>query len=171
MYLVRDIPLVARSLVPAVLLSLVLPLAPAKAERILEPLRFFEGRTEMLSLVKVMMKKPYSSRTVGRGHILPDGSLSLVQQIYDHGKPTRQRRWKIREIGPGKYTGTMSEAVGPVQVQDIGGRFLFKFSMKGKLAIEQWITPMPGGKTARTRMTAKKLGMRVATSEGTIRKF
>jgi hypothetical protein len=171
MYLVRNIPLAGRSLVPAVLLSLALPLVPAKAERTLEPLRFFEGRTEMLSLVKVMMKKPYSSRTIGRGHILPDGSLSLVQQIQDPGKPTRQRRWKIREIGPGKYTGTMSEAIGPVQVQEIGGRFLFRFSMKGKLAIEQWITPMPGGKTARTRMTAKKLGMRVATSEGTIRKF
>ena len=137
----------------------------------IEPLRFFEGRTEMLSLVRVMMKKPYSSRTVGRGRILPDGSLSLVQQIHDHGKPPSQRSWKIREVSPGKFTGTMSEAVGPVQIQQIGGRFLFKFSMKGKLAIEQWITPMPGGKTATTRMTAKKLGMRVASSEGTIRKF
>ena len=171
MYLARNNANAGRSLVPAVLLSLALPFAPAKAERTLEPLRFFEGRTEMLSLVKVMMKKPYSSRTIGRGHILPDGSLSLVQQIQDPGKPTRQRRWKIRKIGPGKYTGTMSEAIGPVQVQEIGGRFHFRFSMKGKLAIEQWITPMPGGKTARTRMTARKLGMSVATSEGTIRKF
>ena len=171
MYLARNHRIAGRSLVPALLLSLALPFAPAKAERIIEPLRFFEGRTEMLSLVRVMMKKPYSSRTVGRGRILPDGSLSLVQQIHDHGKPPSQRSWKIREISPGKFTGTMSEAVGPVQIQQIGGRFLLKFSMKGKLAIEQWITPMPGGKTATTRMTAKKLGMRVASSEGTIRKF
>ena len=171
MYPARNHRISSRSLVAALLISLALPLAPAKAERILEPLRFFEGRTEMLSLVKVMMKKPYASRTVGRGQILPDGSLSLVQQIHDHGKPISQRRWRIREISPGKFTGTMSEAVGPVQIQQIGTRFLFKFRMKGKLAIEQWITPMPGGKAATTKMTAKKLGMRVATSEGTIRKF
>lgn len=171
MNVVRDQRARGYALIPAVLISLALPVVPAKAERILEPLRFFEGRTEMLSLVKVMMKEPYSSRTVGRGQILPDGSLSLVQQIHNHGKPASQRRWKIREISPGKFTGTMSEAIGPVQIQQIGGKFLFKFRMKGKLAIEQWVTPLPGGKTARTKMTAKKLGMRVATSEGTIRKF
>ena len=137
----------------------------------LEPLRFFEGRTEMLSLVKVMMKKPYQSRTVGTGRILPDGSLSLIQHINDHGKPSTQRRWLIREISPGKFTGTMSEAVGPVQVQQIGGKFLFRFKMKGKLAIEQWLTPLPGGKAARSKVTVKKFGMRVASSEGTIRKL
>ena len=169
--LVRDQRASQYALIPAALISLVLPVVPAKAERILEPLRFFEGRTEMLSLVKVVMKKPYSSRTVGRGHIQSDGSLSLVQQIYDQGKPASQRRWKIREVSPGRYTGTMSEAIGPVHIQQVGSRFLFKFRMKGKLAIEQWITPLPGGKAARTRMTAKKLGMRVATSEGTIRKL
>lgn len=65
----------------------------------------------------------------------------------------------------------MSEAVGPVQVQQIGGKFLFRFKMKGKLAIEQWLTPLPGGKAASSKVTVKKLGMRVASSEGTIRKL
>ena len=157
--------------VPSLLIALAVPAGPAKAERIIEPLRFFEGRTEMLSLVKVMMKKPYRSRTVGTGRILADGSLSLIQHINDHGKPPTQRRWLIREISPGKFTGTMSEAVGPVQVQQIGGKFLFRFKMKGKLAIEQWLTPLPGGKAARSKVTVKKFGMRVASSEGTIRKL
>jgi hypothetical protein len=119
----------------------------------------------------VAMKKPYSSKTLARGQILSDGSLSLIQQVHDQGKPTRHRRWLIREISPGRFTGTMSDAVGPVQIQQIGGKFLFRFSMKGKLAIEQWITPLPGGKSARSKVTVRKLGMRVATSEGTIRKL
>jgi hypothetical protein len=136
-----------------------------------EAFRFFEGRTELLSLVKVMMKRPYSSKTIGRGQILSDGSLSLVQQVYDPGKPISHRRWLIREVSPGRFTGTMSEAVGPVHIQQIGGKFLFRFKMKGKLAIEQWITPLPGGKIARSKVTVQKLGMRVATSEGTIRKL
>ena len=167
MYLLRN----GWPLVPALLMSLAVPVAPAAAQGNVEPLRFFEGRTELLSQVKVMMKKPYRSQTVGRGQILPDGSLSLVQQVHDHGKPASQRRWLIREVSPGRYTGTMSDAVGPVQIQQVGGRFLFKFKMKGKLAVEQWITPLPGGKSARSNLTVRKLGMRVATAEGTIRKL
>ena len=58
----------------------------------LEPLRFFEGRTELFSMVKVMMKKPYRSQTLGRGQMLPDGSLSLVQQVQEQGKPMSHRR-------------------------------------------------------------------------------
>src|SRR5215204_1586486 len=104
-----------RSLVPAMLISLAFPLAPARAERMPEALHFFEGRTQLLSLVKVMMKKPYRSQTLGRGQILPDGSLSLVQQVQEQGKPTSHRRWLIREVSPGRFTGTMSEAIGPVQ--------------------------------------------------------
>lgn len=171
MYLARNRWPEGRLLVPAMLISLAIPLAPAKAERTLEPLRFFEGRTQLFSLVKVVMKKPYRSQTVGRGQILPDGSLSLVQQVHDQGKPTSHRRWLIREVSPGRFTGTMSEAVGPVQIQQIGGKFLFKFKMKGKLAVEQWIMPLPDGKSAKSKVTVKKLGVRVATSEGTIRKL
>lgn len=171
MYLVRDKQFAGRLLVPAVLISLAIPIAPARAERMLEPLRFFEGRTELFSMVKVMMKKPYRSQTLGRGQILPDGSLSLVQQVQEQGKPTSHRRWLIREVSPGRFTGTMSDAVGPVQIQQIGGKFVFKFRMKGKLAVEQWIMPLPGGKSAKSKVTVKKLGVRVATSEGTIRKL
>ena len=136
-----------------------------------EALHFFEGRTQLLSLVKVMMKKPYRSQTLGRGQILSDGSLSLIQQVQEQGKPTSHRRWLIREVSPGRFTGTMSDAVGPVHIQQIGGKFLFRFKMKGKLAIEQWITPLPGGKSAKSKVTVKKLGVRVATSEGNIRKL
>jgi hypothetical protein len=136
-----------------------------------DALSFFEGRTELLSLVKVVMKTPYRSQTLGRGQILKDGSLSLVQQVHDQGKPASHRRWLIRQVGPGRFTGTMSDAIGPVQIQQIGGKFLFRFTMKGKLAIEQWITPLPGGRSARSKVIVRKLGMRVATSEGTIRKL
>jgi hypothetical protein len=136
-----------------------------------QPLRFFEGRTEMISVVKVVMKKPYRSRTTGRGQILPDGSLMLVQQVQDAGKPAHMRHWKIRRTGARRFTGTMSEATGPVRVEQIRGKYRFKFRMKGSLAVEQWLTPAPGGRSAHSRVIVRKLGMRVASSEGTIRKL
>ncbi len=158
-------------LASALMIAAALSTAPAKAIRVVDPLRFFEGRTEMVSLVKVVMKKPFRSRAIGQGYISPDGTLSLVQQVKEEGKQSHQRRWRIRQIGPGLYSGTMSEAVGPVQVQELDGKFRFTFRMKGNLAIEQWVTPLPGGKSAQSKVIVRKLGMRVASSEGTIRKF
>jgi len=137
----------------------------------LQPMKFFEGRTEMISVVKVVMKKPYKSRTIGRGELLSDGSLALVQSVEEGGKSPRRRTWRIRQVDDDHYTGTMTDAVGPVRIQKIRVEYRFKFKMKGNLAIEQWLTPVDGGRSARSRMTARKFGMRVATSEGTIRKL
>jgi hypothetical protein len=136
-----------------------------------QPLRFFEGRTEMTSVVKVIMRKPYRSHTFGRGEIRSDGSLVLVQLVEEEGKPARQRYWTIRRVDADRFTGTMSDAVGPVLIQRIGKEYRFNFKMKGNLAVEQWLTPAPGARSARSRMTARKFGMRVASSEGTIRKL
>ena len=156
---------------PAFVIAVALPTSPALADRVAGPLQFFEGRTEIVSLVRVVMKKPYRSRTLGQGSIAPDGTLSLVQQVKEDGKPPHQRQWRIRQVGPGSFSGTMSEAVGPVQVQELGGKFRFRFRMKGNLAVEQWVTPLPGGKSADSKTTVRKFGMRVASSEGTIRKL
>ena len=158
--------MLAGALVGAVLLPV-----SADSARLRQPLRFFEGRTEMVSVVKVVMKQPYRSRTLGAGRLLPDGSLALTQQIFDQGQPPSQRRWRIRQVGPGRFAGSMSEAVGPVVVDEVGGRYRFKFRMKGGLAVEQWLTPQPGGRSARTDLTVRKLGMRVASSTGTIRRL
>lgn len=136
-----------------------------------EALRFFEGRTELVSTVKVVMKKPYSSRTLGKGRIMPDGSLSLIQQVHEAGRPVEERRWRIQEVDDGRYVGTMTDASGPVTVEEVDGRYRFRFKMKGNLSVEQWLVPQAGGNVAQSKVTVKKFGMRVATSEGTIRRF
>ncbi len=135
-----------------------------------DPLRFFEGRTEMLSTVKLITKKTYRSRTVGRGSIQDDGSLHLVQRVHDDGRPAYDRRWRIREVSPGRFTGTMSEAKGPIAVEEIRGRYRFRFKMKGGVSIEQWLTPL-GTTSAASKATIRKLGIVVGHSDGTIRKL
>ena len=137
----------------------------------LKPMRFFEGRSEGFGTIKLLFKKPYRSHSVGRGLIEPDGSLLLVQQVQDEGRPLRERRWRIREIGSGHFAGAMSEAIGPVAIDQVGGRYRFRFKMKGNFAVEQWLAPLPGGMSARNSMTVRKFGMTVGTSDGTIRKI
>ena len=143
--------------------------APASAEP-LKPMHFFEGRTEGNGTIKLFLRKPYRSHSIGRGRIEPDGSLSLVQRVEDEGSPPHERRWRIREVGPGHFAGTMSEASGAVTIDEVGGSYRFRFRMKGNLAVEQWLIPLPGGLSARNSIKIRKFGMTVGTSDGTIRK-
>lgn len=145
-------------------------MSPLEASRPADPLRFFEGRTEYISTMKLIAKKPYRSRTLGQGEIEPDGSLHLVQKVQDEGKPAHERRWHMRQVAPRRFAGTMSEARGPVTVDEVDGRYRFRFRMKGGVSVEQWLTPVSSS-VARSRLTVRKLGLTVGRSEGSIRKL
>jgi hypothetical protein len=164
-------PTTARNLSAGVLVCAALSSSSAPAVSLSQPLQFFSGRTEMISTVKVFAKKPYRSRTLGVGKILDDGSLALIQEVFDEGRAPERRSWKIRQLGPHRYGGTMSEAVGPVVVDEVKGRYRFKFRMKGNLAIEQWLTPVEGGDSARSNLTVRKFGIRVASSTGVVHRL
>lgn len=157
-------------------LSLAIPILlaagmPASAEpQHVDPLSFFEGRTETTATIKVLMRKPYRTRSVGHGRIEADGSLILVQRVHDDGEPSRERRWKVRRAGAERFTAAMSEAVGPVQIDRIGESYRFRFKLKGNLSAEQWMTLLPGGRAARDTLKVRRLGITVATSTGIVRK-
>jgi hypothetical protein len=135
------------------------------------PMAFFEGRTVSEGTTKVIMKKPFKIRSQGVGRLDPDGTLVLVQQVDDGQEARKERRWRIRQVAPNRFSGTMSEAVGPVTVEKVGARFRFRFKMKGGLAVEQWLAPLADGKTAQSTLTVRKLGMTVATGEALIRRL
>lgn len=159
-----------RAVTIAVALGLAALAGPAAAKSD-DPIEFFTGRTESIGTVKLAMKKPFRSRAVGKGEIKADGSLDLVQRVEDEGEKPRERRWKMRRVGPGRYSGTMTDAKGPVTVEEVGGRYRFRFKMSGNVAVEQWLTPMPDGRSARSSVTIRKYGIRVGGSEAVIRKL
>ena len=161
-----------RSLLLVVAVSAV-PL-PATAQPVtpaFHPLRFFDGRTQGDGKVKVVFKEPYGVRVHGRGRIDTDGALILVQDVLEEGKPLRRRSWRIRETGPGRYAGTLSDATGPVKLENVGGRFHIKFRMKGGLGVEQWLTAAPDGTSVHNSMVIRKFGLKVASLEEKIRKL
>ena len=161
-----------RRLTLAVAAPIFLAVATAAANPTpVDPLRFFAGRTETRAIVKVIFHQSYRSHSVGQGRIEADGSLTLVQRVEDEGKPAHERRWRVRETGPGHWTAAMSEADSPVAIDQVGDRYRFLFTMPGHLKVEQWIVPLPGGASALTLTKARKFGMTVATTEGTVRKL
>jgi hypothetical protein len=134
-------------------------------------MRFFEGRTESVGIVKLMAKKPFRSHAMGHGQIKSDGTLVLVQRVEDEGEAPKDRIWRIRSAGPGKWEGTMNEAKGLVTIDEVNGNYRFRFTMKGNFQVEQWLLPNRDWKSANTKLTVKKFGMTVGRSDGTIRKL
>ena len=165
---ITHVTLSLRALLPVAAVLLVGASAPAADP--VKPMQFFEGRTEGSGIVRLFLKKSFRTRSVGIGRMQPDGSLLLVQRVVEDGKPPHERRWKIRQTGPRTFSGTMSDAIGPVTVDQVGARYRFRFRLKGNLSVEQWLAPLPGGKAANNSMTVRKLGVRVGSGEGIIRK-
>ncbi len=159
------------TLASAATIALVGPVSASAGARIADPLSFFAGATESLSTIKVIMKKPIKSRSIGRGRLLPDHSLDLLQHVEEDGNPPHDRRWKIRQTGPGRFAGTMSDAVGPVTIDETAKGYRFRFKLKDNLSVEQVLTPIAGGTAARSVITVRKFGIPVAKSEGTVRKI
>jgi hypothetical protein len=155
---------------PAVLLATASAAAPVPAGIPTNPMSFFVGRTEGSGQVKVIFHAAYSTRNIGEGRIEPDGSLVLVQQVFDQGKPPHERSWHVRELGPGRFTGTMSEALGPVTIEQVGNGYRFRFAMDGHLDVEQMLVPLAGGRSASSNAEIRKFGFVVARTSGIERK-
>jgi hypothetical protein len=160
------VALVAFAFTPAIIAS-----SAAVAVPLAHPLRFFEGHTESVGTMRVVMSKSRQVRSSGDGTIGQDGSLTLVQQVRDEGQRPHKRIWRIRQVGPTKFSGTMTEATGPVTIEQVGGGYRFRFAMRGGLSVEEWLIPNADGNSGSSSLTVRKFGMTVAKSEGVIRKL
>jgi hypothetical protein len=107
------------------------------AERLNTAFAFFEGVTEGAGTLDVIMHKETATRNVGRGEIRPDGSLSLVQRIEEQRRSPHMRYWVIRQVTPGHFSGSMSDASGPVTIDQVGSRYRFRFRISGGMSVEQ----------------------------------
>lgn len=133
--------------------------------------RFFAGRTEGEGVLKVIMGGSRNVRVSSLGRSEADGAIVLDQTIQEEGKPARTRTWRLREVTPGRYAGTLSDAAGPVAGETAGNRLHLRFPMPGGLEAEQWLTLAPDGRSARNVLRVRKLGLVVAVMEETIRKL
>lgn len=133
-----------------------------------DPLRFFTGRTEGRAQLKIVLHHARAVRVHGTGRPQPDGSLFLDQIVEQEGKSATKRQWRLRAIAPGRYTGSLTDAMGPVSAETVGGRLHIRYRTKGKIGIEQWLTLAPDGRSADNRLTARRFGVPVARLHETI---
>ncbi len=133
--------------------------------------RFFAGRTEGEGVLTVMMTGRRTIRVASRGRTEADGAIVLDQVIREEGRPVRSRTWRLREVAPGHYSGTLSDAAGPVSGAASGNRLHLRFAMSGGMQADQWLTLAPDGRSARNILRVTRLGLTVAALDETIRKL
>lgn len=140
------------------------------AAPVFDPARFFAGETRGEGVLSVAFSGARPVRVASRGVTAADGSIVLDQTVREGDRPARQRQWRLRPAGSGRWTGTLSDASGPVAGEVAGNRLHLRFRMTGGLDAEQWLYLRPGGREVLNRMVVRKLGVPVASLTETIRK-
>ena len=150
-------------------LSLALVASPASAA--FDPVAFFRGHSEGRGSLKILLlQSPVRVDVQSEGRIEKDGSLLLVQRIQQQGEKPRTRYWRLKRQSPTHFTGTLTDATGPVSVDLVGQRARIRYQMKNRMAVEQWLTPA-GHNLVHNEMRVRRFGVVVARLSETIRKL
>jgi hypothetical protein len=140
---------------------------PAK----LDMLAFFNGRTHAENVMKIALKRPAKLIVDSLGGRNKEGEFVLIDTVREEGKPVRERRWVMHPVGPDRFTGSLSDAVGPVSVAINGRTATIRYTMKGGLKVDQRLELQGDGKTLSNQVVVKKFGLRFAHVDGTVRKL
>lgn len=133
------------------------------------PQAFFAGATRGEGRLKIVMSGAKRVTVDGRGRMAGD-TLVLDQTVTGASATPEQRQWRLREVAPGRYAGTLSDAAGPVAGEVTGSRLHLQFAMKRGLVADQWLDLAADGQSAQNRMVVTKFGMTVAVLNETIRR-
>lgn len=147
--------------------------APAAAapDTKLDMLAFFAGRTHADNVIRIALQGPHRLIVDSIGGRNKDGEFVLIDNVQEEGKPARKRAWAMHLVGPNHFTGTLSDAKGPVDVVVDGSVATIRYTMKdGGLKVQQQLALQRDG-TLSNHVIAKKFGLKFAQVDGTVRKL
>jgi hypothetical protein len=134
------------------------------------PVEFFRGRTHGEGMLKIIFQSAKKMTVDSEGRAEKDGTLVLEQIVHEPGKAPRTRYWRMKQMGPNRFEGTLTDAAGPVRVDVAGERIRIRYRGKDHLDFDQWLTPA-GSKQVNNRMRVKRFGIIVARYDEVIRKL
>ena len=131
--------------------------------------RFFTGSTEGRGILKTAVSHGKNVQVHGTGHLEPDGTLVLDQRVEQIGTKDQHRQWHFNKIGGNRYSGTLTDAAGPVTGEIVGNCLHLSYELKQHgLNAEQWLYLQQDRRVVLNRMIVRKLGITVATLDETI---
>jgi len=137
----------------------------------LDMLAFFAGKTHGENVMKLALKRPSKLVVDSIGGKGDRGDFVLIDTVREEGKPVRTRKWIMRPLGPNRFTGSLTDAMGPVDVVVDGDAATIRYTMKGGLKVEQQLQLQGDGKSVTNKVIVRKFGLKFARVEGTIRKL
>ena len=146
-------------------------LAAAAPAPVLDMTAFFTGRTHAENVLKTAFKRPARLNVDSIGGRGDRGDFVLIDTVQEEGQPLRTRKWIMRQAGPNHYTGTLGDAVSPVDIVVAGREATIRYTMKGGLNVVQRIELLSDGRTLANHVAVRKFGLKVASVEGKIRKL
>jgi hypothetical protein len=157
-------------LAAAALMALALSAQASAQKPRLDMVAFFSGRTEADNILRVVFKAATSLNVQCIGKV-EGKQFVMIETVHEGVKPARQRKWVIQEIGPGHYSGSMTEAVGPVDVKVSGDTAQVRYTMNGGLDVAQTLVLQPDGGTLLNHIAVHKFGLRFARVDGKVHKL
>jgi hypothetical protein len=130
---------------------------------------FFTGRTHTENQLKIVFSStvPLVVDSVGR---IEGKEFVLIDTVHEGDKPVRMRKWVTHEVAPGHFSGTLSDATGPVDILVRGNTATVRYTMNTGLRIEQVMQLQPDGRTLTNHVIARRFGLKFAHVDGTVRK-
>jgi hypothetical protein len=150
-------------------------LAAAAADpgpRTFDMVAFFTGKTHADNVIKVGLGHPHKLIVDSVGGHNKEGEFILIDAVREEGKPDRKRTWAMKQVGPNHFSGSLSDAIGPVDVVVNGNGATIRYTMKdGGVKIVQQLQLQGDGKTLSNHVDARKFGLKFGNVQGTIRKL
>ena len=145
--------------------------ATPAAGRDFDPAVFLTGATESRGSLKKVFSSAQATHVTGFGTMRADGFLVIDQTVNIEGEKTTNRHWEIRQAKPGTFSGTISDAKGPVTAVISGNRMQIRYKTRDGLSVQQLLTAAPDGQSIHNAMKIRKFGIVFATVDETIRKL
>jgi hypothetical protein len=142
---------------------------PADAAARFDPVAFFNGHTHGDAILQKAFSPAIRVRVDSLGRADGHGGLILDQAIREGDKPARHRRWRFRANDRGGYTGSLTDAFGPVDFVVAGPRASIKYRLKHGLVVHQQLALQRDRHLVINRLIVTKFGVRVATLDEQIR--
>ena len=146
-------------------------IAAAAPDPRLDLTAFFTGHTRAENVMKIAFHRATPLLVESVGGKGDKGDFVLIDTVHEGDKPVQMRKWIMRSAGPNHMTGMLTDAVSPVDLVVEGDTAIIRYKMKGGLNIEQRMQLQRDGKTLSNHVVAKKLGIRFARVDGTVRKL
>ena len=133
------------------------------------PEQVFAGASSGKGELQLVFGKPRPFTVASFGTMQHDGRLRLAQQVKFEGEPVKSRAWVIWKTGPDHYSGTLTEAAGPVVGVTSGSRMTLLYPLNRWGLVMHQTLDLTGHGTVLNSGSIRFLGLQVGRLREIIR--